>query len=241
MTEPAQTASVPSQGLIARAIGVIVSPKATFQGIVADPRPFGILFLVALVIAVAQGAPQFTEAGRQAVRDAQYRALEQSGREVTPEMQAQLETFGRFTPYMTIAGAFIFLPVVSLIIAGLYWGLFNTVLGGTAAFKQVLGIVTHSQVIAALGVLIGMPIQLMQGTFSPGGPFNLGALAPMLDSSSQLYRFLSGISVFSLWGVFVTAIGLAVLYRRKTTGIAIALLAILLLITYGFSFFSFGR
>jgi hypothetical protein len=240
MTEPTPAAA-PSQGLMARAIGVVTSPKATFQGVVADPRPFGILFLVAVLIAVAQGVPQFTQAGRQATLDAQIRAVEQSGREVTPELQTQMETMARFTPYIALVGTFIVLPIMSLIMGGLYWGIFNTVLGGTASFKQVLGIVTHSQVIAALGVIIGAPIMLMQGTFTMGGPFNLGALAPMLDPASRLAKFLASISVFSLWGIFVTAVGLAVLYRRKTTGIAIALLAIFLVITYGFSFLNVSR
>jgi hypothetical protein len=60
---------------------------------------------------------------------------------------------------------------------------------------------------------------------SMGGPFNLGALVPMLDESSFLARFLGTTSVFTLWGLFVLAIGLGVLYRRKTTNIAIALFA----------------
>lgn len=240
MTEAA-AAPAQSQSLVSRAIGVVTSPKATFQGVVATPKPFGILFLVAIIIAIAQGAPQFTASGRQAAMDAQVKAIEQSGQTVTPEMQTRLESMGRYTPYFAIVGSLIVLPIISLIMAGLYWGIFNTVLGGTAAFKQVLAIVTHSQVIGALGVLIGAPIQYLQGTVTMGGPFNLGALAPMLEPTSQLSRVLSSISVFSLWGIFVTAIGLAVLYRRKTTGIAIALLAIFLVITYGFSFLSFGR
>jgi hypothetical protein len=44
-------------------------------------------------------------------------------------------------------------------------------------------------------------------------------------------RFLGSVSVFTLWGLFVLAIGLAVLYKRKTTNIAIALFAVYALIT----------
>jgi hypothetical protein len=78
-------------------------------------------------------------------------------------------------------------------------------------------------VIGALGLVIGAPIQLWQGTLSMGGPFNLGALVPMLDEGSFLARFLGVVSVFTIWGLIVLAIGLAVLYRRKTANIAIAL------------------
>jgi len=58
---------------------------------------------------------------------------------------------------------------------------------------------------------------------SVGGPFNLGALVPMLDENSFLARFLGVTSVFTIWGIIVLAIGLAVLYRRKTRNIAIGL------------------
>jgi hypothetical protein len=57
------------------------------------------------------------------------------------------------------------------------------------------------------------------------GPFNLGVLVPMMDENSFVARFLSWISLFTLWQTFVTAIGLGVLYRRKTTPIAVGLIA----------------
>ena len=38
--------------------------------------------------------------------------------------------------------------------------------------------------------------------------------------------------MFSLWGVFVTAIGLSVLYRKKTAGICVVLLIVFLGFTY---------
>ena len=96
---------------------------------------------------------------------------------------------------------------------------------------------SHSQVIAALGVLVGLPFMMMNPSASMGGPFNLGAVAPMLETGSRLLRFLTNISVFSIWAVFVDAIGLAVLYKRKTTGIFIALLAVYLGFTYVASMF----
>jgi len=127
----------------------------------------------------------------------------------------------------------IFLPIVCLIVTALLWAFFNTVLGGTATFKQVLAIAAHSYVITALGMLAGLPIQLAQAKISMGGPFNLGALAPMLDETSTLASFLSSISVFSLWSLVVTAIGLGALYKRRSRNIAIGLIVVFLLFMYG--------
>jgi hypothetical protein len=231
MTEAGSSGPRPL-GLLQRAIGVITAPRATFESIVAHPRPFGILFIIALVIGLASGLPQMTESGRQAVLDAQIRSTEQwTGQPVSAEQISRMEQFSRYNGPIAIVSTFVFLPVVSLLLTAVYWALFNAILGGTASFKQVLAVVTHSQVIGALGAVIGVPIQIMQGTMSMGGPFNLGALAPMLEEGSGLANFLGAISVFSIWGVFVTAIGLAVLYRRKTSTIFIALLAVFLAFT----------
>ena len=224
----------------------MTSPRATFEKVVANPRPVGILFLVAVVIALATALPQMTEAGRQASLDMQVRqtgALQRQA--VTPEQYQGMEAMSRFNAAFSVGGAFIGLPIFTLIFTALYWVVFNALLGGTAAFKQVLAVVTHSQVIAALGAAIGAPIQMMQGTITMGGPFNLGALVPFLDEASPIRATLGSISVFTLWGIIVTAIGLGVLYHRKTRNIAIALLVVYVLITavfaVGFSALMGGR
>jgi hypothetical protein len=229
MTEPTVAAQPPS--LISRIIGVITSPRVTFEKIVAAPRPVGIMLVVALTIGVVQAIPLFSEQGRQAVLTAQMEAMSRQG-PVTPEVAARVEQFSHFMPIIAMVGTFIFLPVVALFMSALYWGIFNVVLGGTASYKQVLAIVTHAQVIGALAVLAGLPFMLSQPNLKFGGPFNLGALAPMLDETSRLAKFLGNISIFSLWGAFVTATGLSVLYRRKMTGILIVVLGIVALMAY---------
>jgi hypothetical protein len=223
--------TAPAPGLFQRAVGIIVSPGATFRTVVASPRPAGILLLACIVISLAQAVPQFTERGQRAALDMQVQQMERfTGKPVAPEQYAQMEKMSRYTRYFTIVGVFVFVPIVCLVLTAVYWAIFNAILGGSALFKQVLGVVTHTAVIAALGALLAAPIQYAQGVQTTSGPFNLGAIAPMLDPGSFLFNLLSGISFFTLWQLVVTAIGLGVLYRRKSTGIAIALLTAYVLI-----------
>jgi hypothetical protein len=234
MTDPAAASSPAPLPLLSRIIGVITSPKATFQNIVAAPRPFGVLFVVATVIGIGAIAPQFTEKGRVATLQSQVQFMERLGSPMTPEAYAAAETRSHSVPLRLVglAGTYIVLPIITLIFAGLYWAAFNTAMGGTASFKQVLAIVTHSQVIGALGMIAALPISLSTGKMTQAGPYNLGALAPMLEQGSTLAVFLGSISVFSLWSFFVTAIGLGVLYRRKSTTIAIVLISIFLIVMF---------
>ena len=55
---------------------------------------------------------------------------------------------------------------------------------------------------------------------------NLGALLPMLPEKSFLASLLGAVDVFLVWWIVVLAMGLAVLYRRRTQPIAISLLAV---------------
>jgi hypothetical protein len=55
---------------------------------------------------------------------------------------------------------------------------------------------------------------------------NLGGLLPMLPEDSFAAHFFSALDVFLIWYVIVLAIGLAVLYRRRSQPIAISLLAV---------------
>jgi len=231
----------PDEGVLARAIGILTSPRRTFEGVVQNPSPAAILFLVTVVIAPATSLPQFTERGRQASLDMQVQQIEKfTGQPVTDEQYAQMENRMKYSVYFTPVAIFIITPIFMLIFAGLYWAVFNTILGGTAAFKQVLGIITHSSVITALGVALGAVVMYFKGTASAMGPFNLGALVPMLDEKSFPVQFLSFIDPFRVWSIIVTSIGLGVLYKRKSGNIATALLLIYALFAAGYAAF-FGR
>jgi hypothetical protein len=241
MTE-ASTQDVKPLGLLSRVIGVITAPKATFANVVAAPRPAGMLLLVALVIGLGTVAPQFTERGRLKMLDMQTKTAEKTaemfGRPLPPEAYAQMEARSRSVGWrmVGVVSPLIGLPIWALFLAALYWGVFNALMGGTATFKQVLAIVTHSQVISALGLIAALPISIMgPGPITVTGPFNLGALVPMLDEGSRLASYLGSISAFGLWGFVVTGIGLGVLYKRSGRNIAIGLLVAYLLIAYGLS------
>lgn len=233
MTEPAAPpASDTGSSVISRAVGIIFSPGPTFARALQTPSPWGILFLVTLVISLVSVTPYLTESSRQAMIDAQIEAAERfTGQPLPDETIQAMESQAMVRLVMTVVSQFIFIPIMALFFGGLFWGLFNAILGGTASFKHVLTVVAHGMVIMALGTAISVPIMLMQGAISMSGPFNLGALVPMLDETSFVARLLGGVNVFTIWQTIVVAIGLAVLYKRKPGSIAVGLLFGYLLFT----------
>jgi hypothetical protein len=226
----ASPAPVEAPGLLARVLGVIFSPRSTFERLLPSPRLFGTILLSGVVIGLSQAVPQMTESGRQAAIDAAAQQMERfTGRPATEQQYANMQRSAPIRAWATMAFAPLGVAVSVLFFTTIYFIGFNVILGGTATFKQAAAVVAHGSVIAALGALAGAPVQYLQGTASPMGPFTLGALLPMLDEASFLSRFLGFIGVFSIWGTIVNAIGFSVLYRRKTGSIFLGLFTLTLL------------
>ena len=232
MTADAEIAKPEFPGLFARVIGIITSPKATYEKIVPTPRVIGILALVALTMGASQAAFVATERGQQASIDFQLQQQEKVFKTfgITPSQEqmdasyARIQKMAPYQKYISFLNFFIGLPIGLLIFGGILYVVFNVALGGGATFRQVLAIVAHSSVISALGFIFAMAIAFGKGTMSTS-PANLGLFLPMLPEGSFAASFLGAIDIFGLWGFVVTSIGLGVLYKRSGRNIAIGLIS----------------
>ena len=131
---------------------------------------------------------------------------------------------GPTTAYFTAAGELVFIPLLSVVAAGLLIAVFNAVMGGNATFKQVLAIVVHSQVLAAFQALFMYPIEYAKQSMS--SPTSLMVFMPFLDEGTFLARLMGSIDLFRLWWVVNLAIGMGVLYKRRTSPIATTMLVL---------------
>ena len=115
-------------------------------------------------------------------------------------------------------------PVVYVIMAGILFAIFNAGMGGTATFKQVFAVVVHAGAVSVVQQAFTLPLNYMRESMA--SPTNLASLLPMLPEGGFLTYLLGAIDVFIIWWVFVLAIGLAVLYKRRTQPVAITLFSI---------------
>lgn len=211
-------------GLLSRLAGIIVSPRDTLAGVVARPRWFGMLALVTVVTAVAVGGLLSTEVGRQAWLDQAVRSTEAFGGQVSDQQYRAME---RMMPYAGLMGAaqmIVFIPLVGLVVAGILFAVFNAALGGEASFRQMFAVVTHAGAVSVVQQIFVTPLNYLRGSLS--SPTNLSVFVPMLDETSFVARLLGTIDLFIVWWTLVLAVGMAVLYRRRTQPIAVALLIV---------------
>jgi hypothetical protein len=214
------------KGLLARALGVVFSPRATYANVAAHPRVLGPL---ALVLAVSTGALlafSATQAGKDAILDQADRALQSMGVRLNDAQYAQMEArvASPTAPYVAAVSLFVLLPVLAAIIAGIVMAVFNAALGGDATFKQVYAVVVHSSFLLVLAQLFVYPIDYVKQSVS--SPTNLAVFLPFLDEGTFAARFLGAIDLVRLWWIVSLAIGIGVLYKKRTTPIATTMLAV---------------
>lgn len=229
MTEVTAAAAndVPQPGLLARLVGVIFSPRETYTAVAARPRAWAALMVIAVLMGAAQFTFLSTELGQDLALEQQIRGMEAFGVTVSDEMYAQVERRMESARYTSGASLLVFVPIMNAIAAGLLLVVFTMIMGGAGTFKQLFAILAHAGVIPLLQQLFGLPLTYATGELSGA---NLGVFVPMLDERSFAVLFLGSIDLFLIWWCISIAIGLGVLYKRRTGPIAVGLISLYVVI-----------
>jgi hypothetical protein len=233
MTATSQTAQAraespagfaPGKSLPARIVGVLLAPRATYADVVARPRWFGALAFVVLVGAAATYVFLSTDVGRNAMIDQQIETMRSFGMQLNDEAISGIEAGAARGAYLGPIFHAVTFTVSGLIVAGIALAVFNAIMGGDASFKQVFAIVVHSGVVLTVSQLFGLPLAYARERMTSAT--NLAVFAPFLEESSFPARVLGSVDLFIIWWAVSLAIGLGVLYKRRTTPIATTLIVI---------------
>ena len=224
VTTPAEEQQAPSAGLVTRLIGVIFSPRDAYTAVASRPRALGAMIVAAVLIAGIQGVFFSTEVGKEAYVTQALSTLKAFGANVTDQTVQAIEAQAPMAAVRQTISVALFMPLMAAILAGLLLAVFTAVLGGGATFKQVFAVVAHSMIISALAQAFSFPIMYFQGEMM--SPTRLAVFFPMLPEQGFLTYLLSALDLFYFWWLFNMAIGVAVLYKRRTGPVASLLLGI---------------
>ena len=230
----APLAATREPGLVSRLVGVLLTPRRTFGDIVRRPKWLGALIVVTLTMTGASGWLVSTEVGQQALLERQVSAMESFGVTVSDEMYEQLARGLGNAAYFTAGSVLVFIPIVTLTIAGVVWTVCYVLLGSRASFRSMYAVVTHVGVVNMLQQLFTVPLNYTRGVMS--NPTTAAAFFPGLETGTFAQRLLSLIDLFIVWQLLLLAIGVAVLYRRRTGPIATTFYTLYALIAVGVAF-----
>jgi hypothetical protein len=206
-----------------RFIGVLTSPKSTFENVVSWPRWFGIFALTLGISLVFTTWFFWSDVGQQAFVD----QLRTQNPAVAIEQAEGLAKIMKFV----IPAAVPFIACIFLFGgAGLLLGVF-AITGGSASYKQVLAVVAHASVASTLAQVVLTITNYLRGSMI--SITSLAGLGSAFDEHSFMAGFLGAIDLWWFWYFLVLAIGLGVLYRRRTAPIFMTFTAIYLVIALG--------
>jgi hypothetical protein len=209
--------------LAQRFTGVLTSPKETFQNVVSFPYWVDV-FLITLVVSFVFTTWFFwSDVGQAAFAD-QMRTQNPA---VTVE---QAEGIAKFMRYVIPAAV----PVIASIFlfggAGVLLGVF-AITGGSATYKQVLAVLAHAGVVSTIAQVVLTVTNYLRGSMV--SITSLAGVASAFDEHSFMAGFLGAIDLWWFWYLAVLAIGLGVLYRRRTGPILTTFCLIYLVIAIG--------
>lgn len=215
------TAAVPEApqqiGALGRLVGAIINPRPTFEDIARKPSwllPLLLLIILSLSITYIFGK----RVGWRAFMEKQ---LAQNSRvqQLSPEQREQtLETQVKVAPIIGYVFGVIGFPIVVVVIAAIFMGIFNATSSAALDFKTSLGVITHSYtpfVIASLlGVLILClkppdQIDLQNLVASNAGTFLSS------DAPKWLLALCTSLDIFTFWVLGLMAFAYSAVHPKK--------------------------
>jgi hypothetical protein len=203
-----------------RVIGILFSPKRTFEDIVRKPSwllPVALSTALGLLVSVAINQ-------RINWRDFMNQQIEKSPQaaQMSPEQKQQrIEAGAKFVPISTYVFGTLGPVLVALLVALVMWGAYSLFSGISTNFSTAFGITAH----AFLTGLVSSPLFILilylkpYGTADLDNPLaaNLAAFLPE-DSAKWLFALCKSVDIFVFWTLILLAIGFAAVNSKKLKG-----------------------
>jgi hypothetical protein len=201
-----------------RIIGVIFSPKATFESIVRKPTwllPTILLSVVGVAFILAFGSrPGAWRAYMEQQFANSSRAQQMTAQQREQALEMQLKITPKVTPVIVPIAEF----SVVLIIAAIYWGVFSMGAGIKLNFKTALGITAHAWVPFILSGLLAIVVALLKdpSTLDLNNPLaaDVGAYLPT-GTSKALVAACHSLDIFAFWVLALFAMGFSAVNPKK--------------------------
>ncbi len=179
--------------------------------------------MMALTFAASLGSGvtfMLTDVGRQALVDQLERTALAFGQDVDETQYARFRDVSRNGVSYAAVRAVVAGPVLACGAAAVIFGLFASLGGLDASYRQTLAVTVHAGVILALRDVVVTPVNYARETLA--SPATMTLFVPMLDEASAAARFFGAIDLFVVWWLVVLAVGVARLYGRPARKTAAA-------------------
>jgi Yip1 domain len=233
---PAPEAPVPdSSNSFSRIFGVIFSPKATFASIAARPT-WIVPLLLLTVISFGMDVLLAKKVDWPGFMRTQLEKSNRLDRIPTDQREQTIQQGALGQKYSFYLRGVIGDTCLALLVAAIYLGIFNAVLGASLKFKTALSVVLYGMVPMGIKELLATAVIALKdyGTVDPINVLasNLGAFLPA-DSPNWLLVIGILFDVFAFWGMALTIIGFSTADPKKIKTSTAATVVVGLFVFFG--------
>jgi len=200
-----------------RIFGALFSPKETFQSIARKPTwlvPVLLLCLVELCVVAVYGH----RAGWRGMIEKQLSNNSRFQELPAAQKERQIEIAAKVTPYIAYVEVVVGPFIAVLLFAGIFWLIFNMMLGAKFGFKTSMGVVAYGLTPALIGTLLGIFILFVKDPSTLDLQHlvasNAGAYLPD-NSPKWLAAGLRSVDLFLFWEMILMAIGYSAAAPKK--------------------------
>ena len=206
--------------MLSSIINTLTAPKETFQKISENYSLKESLVPLSLIMALAVISSMILS---EQIADLQWDQIQQSlnnNPSISEEQKQEIlgSQYDRIYSNSGSTALFIYISsAISLPVRILFWSLFsllicNLMLGVKNQLGKVFTVATFSYLPSVVEYLVKTPIQYSSDNmmiFTGLGALGIG------DQGSFINNFLSGLDIFAIWRVYLTAVGFTFLYNSK--------------------------
>ena len=199
MTENQEVVESKEKNFFAKWIGVYFTPSETFESIDRKPDWFLPLLILAIItIIFALFVPQ----------DVSIEAMMDRG--MTEDQAYEMMESPWVKATSIFGGVAVF--IVSFILAGIFYLVFNFMMGGDSSYKKVLSVYSYTGfALGVVGILVKLPLIMAKGSVDVQTSPAAFLSADMKEQF--LYKFLSKFDIFVVWQMILLIIGFGVLCK----------------------------
>lgn len=199
--------------LVSGFVGVITSPKLTFERLTKSPRtwvPSLIIVLLSILITI----PFISKYQEFNLLIAKQALGSQGGG------TEQIGQFGTITILIGIIVSAFFMPILLAVLIKFL----NLIMGEPTKFKKIWTVTIYASLPSLLKVLLGNILMLtadadhLISTVTAGT--SLAALVPQESISRFVFSMLTTLNVFTIWSLALTVIGISHVFRTKQSTVA---------------------
>lgn len=206
-------------------LAIFFTPGKVFTNLKGMEKPaWQVPFIIVLIVIALSAA--FTVSATQGSEEVIMRQEEAlSERGLTDE---QIEQAKQFTQgplpviFGGIGGALV--TAIILLVFALLLNLFIPALGGTKGYAMVFAVVCYSAMVLVPSAILKLILVML--TQSPFVATSLALLAPGIEKTSFLWRFLNSFDFFVIWEMILVAMGITITRDVKKTSAYVLVFAI---------------